>query len=96
VTKGVFSFCRHPMYTGMLYHTIPIALLTLNWLITLVWFALMYIAFVIFRIPIEEKILLDLFGKEYEEYQDKVPPLGPGTHFMTKGIRAKLETEEDY
>ena len=28
VTSGLFSFCRHPMYTGLLYHTVPVALLT--------------------------------------------------------------------
>ena len=96
ITSGQFSFCRHPMYTGMLYHTIPILLLTLNWFITLTWLILMVVAFIVIRIPLEEKILVDIFGEEYTEYQKKVPALGPGTHFMTKGINEKMEKKGDY
>ena len=69
VTRGVFGYCRHPLYTGLLYHTIPIALLTLNWLIALGWFFLFGLYFGYYRILVEERILVDLFGKEYLDYR---------------------------
>jgi len=62
VTTGLFKYCRHPMYTGLMYHTIPIALLTLNWFIALSWLILTIVYFGWYRIPIEENILIDLFG----------------------------------
>jgi len=62
VTSGLFGICRHPMYTGLLYHTIPIALLTLNWLIALGWFIIIFCFLVLYRVPIEEVIMVQLFG----------------------------------
>jgi protein-S-isoprenylcysteine O-methyltransferase Ste14 len=82
------------MYTGLLYHTIPIALLTLNWFITLGWFTEIGFVLVYYRIPIEEKILIDLFGKEYLDYRKIVPPLGPGTGFLNKFIIIFKKKEE--
>ena len=62
VTTGLFGFCRHPMYTGLLYHTIPILLLTLNWFVALGWLSVILVYLVSYRIPIEEHILIGLFS----------------------------------
>ena len=86
ITSGLFGFCRHPMYTGFLYYTIPIALLTLNWFITLGWFIIIFCYFIIYRIPIEEVIMVQLFGQEYLDYRENVPPVGPYTGFLNSYI----------
>ena len=84
------------MYTGLLYHTIPIALLTLNWFITLGWFILCSLYFAYCRIPIEEQILVDLFEQEYLDYREMVPPLGPGSAWLNKFYQKSDQvTEED-
>jgi len=75
------------MYTGFLYHTIPIALLTLNWFITLSWFLLVIYYFLLVRIPVEENILIEIFGQEYITYRKEVPPLGPGTMWLSKSLK---------
>ena len=60
--RAMLTFCRHPMYTGFLYHSLPIALLTLNWFVTLTWFVWVSYYFLLLRIPVEERILIEVFG----------------------------------
>lgn len=92
VQSGMFKFCRHPMYTGFLYHTVPISLLTLNWFVTLSWLIFVVYYFLIVRIPVEERILMDVFGSQYHDYRRKVPPLGPGTMWLSASLQFdKLE-----
>ena len=65
VTKGLFGYCRHPMYTGFFYHTIVIALLTFNWVVYLT-FLVIVIVVCSHRIPNEERMMITLFGEEYK------------------------------
>jgi len=69
VINGLFGYSRHPMYTGLLYHTIPILLLTLNWFVALGWFIIMLSYLVLYRSKIEEHILIGIFGQEYLNYR---------------------------
>ena len=80
VTKGPFSVVRHPTY---LAHTLifsGVFLITgavTVGIITFIDFLLVYALI----IPLEEKELLNRFGKDYNLYKEKVPKLFPRFHF---------------
>lgn len=74
VTTGLYSWARHPMYAVFVWAAIGTFLSTLNWLIT--WCVSGSVLFVLRRIPVEEQDMLELFGRQYVEYCDRVPPLG--------------------
>ena len=38
--------------------------------------------------------MLELFGKDYEDYKKEVAPLGPGTHWITKWIEKRMKARE--
>ena len=77
IRKGVFSLVRHPIYLGSLLLYLSCLLLTLSLLSALVWFIV--IAFYVYISRHEEKMLLDRFGREYEDYMQEVPMLIPWT-----------------
>jgi protein-S-isoprenylcysteine O-methyltransferase Ste14 len=75
VTTGVYSMVRHPQYLGGLLAHLGISILLsalYSMLLTPIIIALVYL---ISRK--EEKEILREFGKEYEDYRDKVPMLIP-------------------
>ena len=63
------------------------ALALLCWTIPLAWLVLMG-AITRTRLPQEEQILEREFGDAYRAYQRTVPPLGPGTQFLTSWYAA--------
>lgn len=73
VTSGIYKITRNPMYVGL-------ALFLLAWAVYLSSFmALMCIPFFIayihrFQIVCEEKVLMQRFGRAFEEYKAKVRP----------------------
>ncbi len=76
ITKGVFAFVRHPIYLGSILFYLGLICMTLSVISAGVW-----IVIILFYRHIslyEEKILLQRFGKEYEDYRKKVPMLFPG------------------
>ncbi len=67
VTRGVYRFMRHPMYTSFFVSGLGQALLLANWAAgpsALVAVALL----VLVRVPHEEKMMIDQFGDEYRDY----------------------------
>ena len=79
VTTGIYSRIRHPMYSAMFALGVAQALFLPNWIVGpayLVSFGLLYV----FRVRIEERMMLDRFGTEYEEYVQRtgrlIPQLG--------------------
>ena len=66
VTHGIYRYVRHPVYTGSLIRAVAIPLFTTSLLGFL--FALTGIPLFIFRIGVEEKMLIAEFGDEYQEY----------------------------
>ncbi|MFX1327248.1 MAG: methyltransferase family protein [Promethearchaeota archaeon] len=75
-TEGVYKYIRNPMYSGGLIATIGFCLV-FRCIITLI---IMFIyTFLIYRMRIieEERILLEKFGKEFEEYKSKTKRLFP-------------------
>jgi protein-S-isoprenylcysteine O-methyltransferase Ste14 len=66
ITRGPYAHIRHPLYTALFGFGISLALLTANW-----FFAAFFVVFLVgllTRVPKEERMLLDQFGEEYNEY----------------------------
>lgn len=67
VTSGIYARIRHPLYlSGILILVGSNIYFTSSW----AWVSVLLISIVIsIRIPLEEKRLVDRFGKEYNAYQ---------------------------
>jgi protein-S-isoprenylcysteine O-methyltransferase Ste14 len=76
VTSGVYSRVRHPMYTAHLLWAIAQLLLFHNWIAGPA-FLLTIVPLLLFRIPREERMMLELFGDEYSVYMDRTGRLFP-------------------
>lgn len=79
VTHGVYNLCRHPSYVGWFYWSIGTQLILQNPL-CLFAYALMSWSFFHDRVLIEEITLLNFFGEDYVEYQERV---GTGLPFIS-------------
>ncbi len=67
-TRGVYGFVRHPVYFAWVLMVIGTPHMTM----TRLAFAVLSTAYLAIAIPFEERGLLDVFGKEYQEYQKRV------------------------
>ncbi len=76
VRTGPYRVLRHPSYTGLLVATLGVGLLFGNAGSTVV-FELLLIAAVVYRIRIEEKMLLDGLGDAYADYMRETSRLIP-------------------
>jgi protein-S-isoprenylcysteine O-methyltransferase Ste14 len=76
VKKGLYSYIRHPSYTGSLMSFLGMGLSLNNWYSLFVIFIPVFVTFM-YRINVEEKLLLDQFGTEYQEYTDHTKRLIP-------------------
>ena len=77
VTQGVYRRVRHPMYTALLLYSVGQALVLPNYVAGLfpgVTMALL----VALRIGPEERMMLEEFGKDYQEYMALTKRLVPG------------------
>jgi protein-S-isoprenylcysteine O-methyltransferase Ste14 len=75
ISCGVFSLVRHPVYSGSILTYLAMTIGTLSF-VTLVFWVIIVI-FYYFIARYEERLLTGQFGKEYEEYRQKVPMLFP-------------------
>ncbi|MBN1273655.1 MAG: cation transporter [Candidatus Aminicenantes bacterium] len=66
ITEGPFSFCRHPMYAGILLINMGIGI-GLHSVYTLAW-AGMVLFIQYFSVRLEEKKLSQWFARDYEKY----------------------------
>ena len=69
VTEGLFKYIRHPMYFGMIFQTLGFAFIGTSFIALIVM--VVTCLFLLPRILIEEKMLLEEFGEQYEEYKKK-------------------------
>lgn len=76
VTKGLYKFIRHPSYTGALLSFAGLGLSFNNWLSLVIIFIPILLSF-IYRINIEEKLLIQQFGQEYIDYMKNTKRLVP-------------------
>lgn len=71
ITTGIYRVSRHPSYFGFFYWSIGLQLLCLN-LVSAVIFTIVLWKFFNNRIQLEEKLLIDFFGKDYKQFKQKV------------------------
>lgn len=79
IQDGPYRFVRNPIYTGMLGMLLATGLAAGRWIPLLVA-AVLFAAGTYIRIRIEEQLLRQAFGAEFEEYARKVPALIPGIY----------------
>jgi protein-S-isoprenylcysteine O-methyltransferase Ste14 len=75
ITSGPYSFVRHPIYTGAitaLFGT-ALALGSLFWYIFFLAISIMFI----WRIPVEEQLMMETFPNQYPEYKKRAKALIP-------------------
>lgn len=73
---GMYSIVRHPSYSGSLLSFLGFGISMNNWISLFIIFIPVFIVF-IYRINIEEKILIEKFETEYPEYMKKTWRLLP-------------------
>lgn len=75
VTEGIYSYIRHPQYTGLFLVTLGFFIQWPTILTLIMWPILM---FTYYRLSMrEEKILADKFGEKFYEYKKLVPAFIP-------------------
>jgi protein-S-isoprenylcysteine O-methyltransferase Ste14 len=91
VTHGPFAYVRHPLYSTIML-TIPA--LVIVWfsdlLFLIPWVLILVVSH--FLVSLEERGLIEAFGKDYERYQRYVPALLPykgaaGKRYREQGAR---------
>ena len=68
ITNGIYKYIRHPGYLSDLLIFIGLALAMGN-LIPIIIIPLTFAAAYTYRIRTEEKMLIEIFGSQYKEYQ---------------------------
>jgi protein-S-isoprenylcysteine O-methyltransferase len=76
VREGPYRVLRHPGYLGSVLMWTGAGLATSNWLALVLIVSVMLAAYC-FRIGAEERMLLGMFGEEYQEYRRKTWKLIP-------------------
>jgi protein-S-isoprenylcysteine O-methyltransferase Ste14 len=67
ITNGIYSYVRHPLYLSILIWGISTPLVIQNFIAGLVPLVCICV-FLVVRVPIEEKMLLEEFGDQYRSY----------------------------
>jgi protein-S-isoprenylcysteine O-methyltransferase Ste14 len=67
ITRGPYARMRHPLYTSVLGWGLSLSLLTANWIFVAV--SVLAVGGLLYRIPKEEKMMLEAFGDSYRTYQ---------------------------
>ena len=75
VKDGLYKYVRHPLYLGEILRNLGVVVIFSSFYGTLI--VLLGSFFLLFRIEIEEKMLIGVFGEEYEEYKRKTKRLIP-------------------
>ena len=87
-TKGVYGIVRHPQYPGWILSHVGVSFL-LSVLYSML-FTPVLIAIIYLISKKEEDELIKEFGREYEDYQKKVPMLIPDFRAVFRKARASL------
>lgn len=76
VDGGIYRSIRHPAYAGGMLSFLGLGLALGNWISVFVILFPMSLAF-LYRISVEEKVLIDEFGREYLDYSKRTKRLIP-------------------
>ena len=71
IRKGVFNVVRHPIYLSEILLYLGLLMLSISLAATVVW--IIAIVFLHYISCYEERLLLERFGDEYEQYMREVP-----------------------
>jgi protein-S-isoprenylcysteine O-methyltransferase Ste14 len=77
VTSGPYRFIRHPSYCGLLLMSLGVAVGYAS-LIGLAGFVFLLVPGLVYRIRLEERLLVAQFGADYREYASHTRRLLPG------------------
>jgi len=78
-THGPYSFVRHPIYTGMLGMLLSTGLAMSYWPALAISIGVFFIGTII-RMRIEEGLLREMFGVEFDDYARRVSAIVPGIY----------------
>jgi protein-S-isoprenylcysteine O-methyltransferase Ste14 len=91
IKTGPYKFVRHPMYTAFIMLHNAIFLITANWFFGIIWIGGITIL-ILLRVRREEKMLISVFGEEYESYIDNTGSLLPNLiKIMKRRKREKIQ-----
>ena len=76
---GLYKYIRHPAYTGSLLSFLGFGISFNNWVALVVVMIPVTAAF-LYRIKVEEELLMQQFGHEYAEYRKSTYRLVPGVY----------------
>ena len=76
VEQGVYKIIRHPAYLGYLASLLGIGLVLGNW-VGLMALVVLPLLGILYRIHVEESVLLSYFGSAYQEYANRTKRLLP-------------------
>jgi protein-S-isoprenylcysteine O-methyltransferase Ste14 len=76
ISKGLYKYIRHPAYAGSLLSFFGFALSLNNWISLIIIFVPVLSSF-IYRINIEEKMLIEELGLKYNDYKKNTKRLIP-------------------
>lgn len=77
VESGPFRLLAHPSYTGMTLSSVGIGMMLGNW-VSLAALALIPAAGLLYRIRVEERVLLTTLGERYRRFLDSRSRMIPG------------------
>jgi protein-S-isoprenylcysteine O-methyltransferase Ste14 len=77
IKTGPYRWIRHPAYTGMIVTNVGVIMALGTWLGALIVLVLMLVS-TLYRIRVEEALLLETFGNEYRDYMSQTWRLFPG------------------
>ncbi|QLA20983.1 methyltransferase family protein [Desulfolutivibrio sulfoxidireducens] len=76
VTRGIYGFCRHPLYSAWVVFIVPGIVLLAN-----IWIGLtapLFMYFLLRKLIIKEETYLEsVFGSEYQNYKNETPCIMP-------------------
>lgn len=75
-TDGIYAYIRHPGYTGLILEVLGWVVFFQAWLGSIAA-ALFFLPSMYYRIQVEEKTLKEKFGKQFQEYSQRVKALIP-------------------
>ena len=77
VERGIYRRIRHPAYLGYLASLLGIGLVLGNW-VGLMALVILPLVGILYRIHVEESVLLAYFGPAYQDYINRTKKLLPG------------------